>query len=250
MMDRRAFLGSLALLAAPLAAEAQTARKPPRVGLLTGGSEPGFRSRLEAFRKGLRELGYVDGQSIVLEYRFGNGNYARLPTLAAELVRLDVNAIVANGTPASLAAKLATASIPIVIFETADPVGLTFFGGAIGLLVDAAEVAMGFRTDVGLATATGGFFGKATSGVETEAVAVSLAGLIEAGAIREVATGTGTGACFFFLAACRCAVVDFTGEARISDASETVLLCPSDDFALSIILWSFSAKLSRSRSCA
>ena len=101
MMDRRAFLGTLAVLAATPAAGAQTARKVPRVGLLTGGSEPGFRSRLEAFRKGLQELGYVDGQSITLEYRFGNGKYDRLPALAAELVRLDVSAIVANGTPTS-----------------------------------------------------------------------------------------------------------------------------------------------------
>jgi putative ABC transport system substrate-binding protein len=111
------------LLAAPLAAEAQQAGKTHRVGLLTGGSEPGSRTRLEAFRKGLRELGYIDGQSIAVEYRYGNNNYDRLPALAAELVRLNVSVIVANGTPASLAAKQATSITPIVMFETADPVG-------------------------------------------------------------------------------------------------------------------------------
>lgn len=125
MLTRRRFLGTVSagLLAAPLAAEAQTGRKPARVGLLTGGSEPGFRGRLDAFRKGLRDLGHVEGQTVALEYRYGNDNYERLPALAAELVRLDVDVVVANGTPASLAARRATTSVPIVMFETADPVG-------------------------------------------------------------------------------------------------------------------------------
>ena len=124
-MDRRTFMSgvTLALLAVPLAAEAQPAGKVPRIGLLTGGSEAGSRTRFEVFRKGLRELGYVDRQTIALEYRYANDNYERLPVLAAELVRLDVSVIVANGTPASLAAKQATSTIPVVMFETADPVG-------------------------------------------------------------------------------------------------------------------------------
>jgi putative tryptophan/tyrosine transport system substrate-binding protein len=123
-MNRRAFVTGLsAVLAAPLGAGAQQAGNAYRVGLLTGGSEPGSRTRLEAFRKSLRELGYVDGTSIALEYRYASDNYDRLPALAAELVRLNVSVIVANGTPASLAAKQATSVIPIVMFETADPVG-------------------------------------------------------------------------------------------------------------------------------
>jgi putative ABC transport system substrate-binding protein len=90
---------------------------------LTGGSEAGSRTRFDVFREGLRELGYVDKQSVALEYRYANDDYERLPALAAQLVRLDVRVIVANGTPASLAAKQATSTIPIVMFETADPVG-------------------------------------------------------------------------------------------------------------------------------
>jgi len=124
-VDRRAFIGTVAggLLAAPLAGEAQPTGKVPRIGFLTGGSEAGSRTRFEAFREGLRELGYVDKQTIALEYRYANDNYERLPVLAAQLVRLDVTIIVANGTPASLAAKQATSTIPVVMFETADPVG-------------------------------------------------------------------------------------------------------------------------------
>ena len=124
-MDRRAFVGTLAggLFAVPLALEAQQAGKVPRVGLLTGDSEAGSRTRFAVFREGLRELGYVDKQTIILEYRYANDNYERLPGLRVELVRLDVSVIVANGTPASLAAKQATSTIPVVMFETADPVG-------------------------------------------------------------------------------------------------------------------------------
>jgi putative ABC transport system substrate-binding protein len=116
------FLLLLTLLAAPPAVEAQQAGKA-RIGLLTGGSESGSKARFEAFRKGLHDLGYVDGRSIVLEYRYGNADYSRLNALAAELVGLNVSVIVANGTPASLAAKQATSRIPIVMVETADPIG-------------------------------------------------------------------------------------------------------------------------------
>ena len=123
-MDRRRFLlTSLAgALAGPFGADAEQAGQI-RIGLLTGGSETGARLRNEAFRKGLHDLGYADGHSIALEYRYGNDSYERLPALAAELVRLNVSVIVANGTPASLAAKQATTTIPIVMVETADPVG-------------------------------------------------------------------------------------------------------------------------------
>jgi putative tryptophan/tyrosine transport system substrate-binding protein len=121
-MDRRAFIGTLAggLLAAPLAAAAQEykAGKVARIGRL----ELSSAGTDEAFRQGLRELGYVEGQNVVLEYRFAEGKAERLPNLAAELVNLKVDIIVAGGTPAPLAAKHATSTIPIVMAAAGDPV--------------------------------------------------------------------------------------------------------------------------------
>jgi putative tryptophan/tyrosine transport system substrate-binding protein len=124
MIDRRTFLLATAggLLAAPLAAEAQSAGKVARIGVLEyGGSVRG--PAHEAFRQQLRELGYVEGQNIVLEYRFAEGRADRLPDFAAELVRLKVDVIVAGGTPPPLAAKHATSTIPIVMAAAGDPVG-------------------------------------------------------------------------------------------------------------------------------
>ena len=110
------------LLAAPLAAQAQPAGKVSRIGFLFYGA-PGPSPELEAFRQGLRDLGYIEGQNISLEYRFANGRVGRLPELAAELVRLDLDVVVTPGTPASLAAKKATSTIPIVFAGVADAVG-------------------------------------------------------------------------------------------------------------------------------
>ncbi len=112
---------ALALLAAPLAAGAQPARKVARVGFLTNIAIPV--DLLAAFREGLRELGYREGQNLVVEYRSAEGRYERLLDLAAELVRLDVDVIVAGGTPAPIAARRATSTIPIVITNHGDPVG-------------------------------------------------------------------------------------------------------------------------------
>jgi putative tryptophan/tyrosine transport system substrate-binding protein len=109
------------LLVAPLAAEAQAPPKVPRIGFLSPFS-PTDGLRLEPFRQGLRELGYVEGQTIAIEYRFADGRPERLPALAAELVRLKVDILVAAGPPASEAAKQATSTIPIVFALTADPV--------------------------------------------------------------------------------------------------------------------------------
>ena len=124
-MNRRTFLCGLTLgtLCAPLAAGAQQPGKVARIGHLSFGSAtPG--SRLdEAFRQGLRELGYVEGQNIVIEYRWAEGRAERLPDLAAELVSLKVDIIVAAGTPAPLAAKHSTRTIPIVMSSAGDPVG-------------------------------------------------------------------------------------------------------------------------------
>jgi len=112
-----------AFLAVPLLAEAQPGDKV-RIGYLTGGSDnanPQFR---EAFRQGLRDLGWIGGQNIIVEYRFAEGRLDRLPDLAAELVRLKVAVIVATPTPAAVAARKATATIPIVMRGVGDPVGL------------------------------------------------------------------------------------------------------------------------------
>jgi putative ABC transport system substrate-binding protein len=121
-MDRRAFLGTLAggLLAAPLVAEAQTPGKVYRIGLLSPASQG---LGIEAFREGLRALGYVEGHNIVIEYRSAEGRFDRLPDLAAQLVLLKVDVIVAVVTQASLAAKNATSTIPIVMLAVGDPVG-------------------------------------------------------------------------------------------------------------------------------
>ncbi len=127
MISRRAFIETIVggLLAAPLAAEAQQARKVPRIGFLGTRTPSDTSSAFDAFRQGLRELGWVEGQNIVIEYRWAEGRYERLPTLAAELVRLKVDIIVAVTTPGIQAAKNATETIPIVMISgSADPVGL------------------------------------------------------------------------------------------------------------------------------
>jgi putative tryptophan/tyrosine transport system substrate-binding protein len=113
---------AMSLALAPLAAEAQQERKAQRIGLLAPRSASDALPFNEAFRRGLSELGWVEGQNIVIEYRFAEGSYNRLPDLAAELVRLKVDVIVAGGTAASAAAKNATGTIPIVMMSGGDPV--------------------------------------------------------------------------------------------------------------------------------
>jgi ABC-type uncharacterized transport system substrate-binding protein len=124
MTTRRAFIGTLAggLLAVPLAADAQLPAKVPRIGYLSPLSPTDNPHLLEAFRQGLRELGYVEGQNIAIEYRFAEGRPERLPALAAELVRLKVDVILTTAAPAPQAAKQATSAIPIVFAVTGDPV--------------------------------------------------------------------------------------------------------------------------------
>jgi putative ABC transport system substrate-binding protein len=123
-MNRRTFLGTLAggLLAAPLVAQAQPAGKVPRIGFLFSGAS-GPAREVDTFRQGLRDLGYIEGQNIAIEYRFAGGQVERLPELAAELVRLKLDVIVAPYTPPALAAKRATSTIPIVFAVVADAVG-------------------------------------------------------------------------------------------------------------------------------
>ena len=123
MITRRGFIGSLTggLLAAPLAARAQQAAKIARIGYL--GANPASNPHLlEAFRQGLRDLDYVEGRNLVIEYRDAEGKFERLPALAAELVALKVDIIMTGGTPAPLAAMQATRTIPIVFVNAGDPV--------------------------------------------------------------------------------------------------------------------------------
>jgi putative tryptophan/tyrosine transport system substrate-binding protein len=114
-------LVAVVLLAVSVIAEAQQPKKIPRIGVLRPGlaAAPNY----EAFRQGLRELGYVEGQNVVLEFRDAEGKAERLPDLAAELVRLKVDVIVTSSTPAIQAAKQATGTIPIVMGFSGDPVG-------------------------------------------------------------------------------------------------------------------------------
>jgi putative ABC transport system substrate-binding protein len=120
-VERRGFIvGTLSLLAAPLAAQAQPAGKVYRIGTLNLGS-PSRSPLAEAFWQGLRELGYVEGRNVIVEERWAEGRPERLPGLAADLVRLKVDVIVADGTVA-LAAKQATTTIPIVMPLSNDPV--------------------------------------------------------------------------------------------------------------------------------
>ena len=124
-MDRRRFLlTSLAgAVATPLGAGAQQAGKSWRVGLLSLGSASAAGSRLAAFKQGLRELGYVEGQNLAIEYRWAEGNEDRLSALAVDLVRLKVDVVVTQGSLATLAARRATTTTPIVFAVATDPVG-------------------------------------------------------------------------------------------------------------------------------
>jgi putative tryptophan/tyrosine transport system substrate-binding protein len=115
----------LSLIVAPLAVDTQPTKQVPRVGYLSIGSstDPARLRRFEAFRQGLRERGYVEGQTIALEPRWAEGMYERYPALAADLVRVPVDVIVAVGGAAAKAAQHATRTIPIVMSVVNDPVG-------------------------------------------------------------------------------------------------------------------------------
>ena len=147
-MDRRAFISgiTLAFLSAPLAAGAQPAGKVPRIGFISTTS-PGTAPATEAFVLGLRDLGYVEGQNITVEWRWGRGKTERFPEFAADLVRLKVDAIVAANPPAGHAARAATRTIPIVIPTMNDAVGDGFVaslarpgGNITGLSVHRREI--------------------------------------------------------------------------------------------------------------
>src|SRR5215472_13166115 len=123
-MRRRDFIKVVAgsVAAWPLAAHAQQPGKVPRIGFLGAASPSTFASRLEGFRQGLRDFGYIEGATITVEYRWAEGRYERLPELAAELVRSKVDLIITHTTPASLALKRATTTIPVVVALIGNPV--------------------------------------------------------------------------------------------------------------------------------
>src|SRR5690242_6369057 len=116
---------TLSMLVATSGATAQQQGKVPRIGILTPGSEASTPA-WEGFRQGLRDLGYVEGKDIILEYRFAAGKNELLPELAAELARLKVDVIMPGGTAATRAAQHATRTIPIVMGSISDPVGQGF----------------------------------------------------------------------------------------------------------------------------
>ncbi len=116
-------LVAMILLAVGVTAQAQQPKKVPRIGYLSATSPSANVGRIEAFRQGLRELGYVEGKNIVIEWRYAEGKFDRLPALAAELVRLKVDVIVTSGPQSTRVAKEATVTIPIVMGFDPDPVG-------------------------------------------------------------------------------------------------------------------------------
>jgi len=117
---------AVVLFAAPVVVEAQQTGKVSRIAFLSANSRAAMSARTEAFRQGLRELGYVEGGNVFIEYQYAEGQPDRLPALAAELVRLRVDVIVTEGTSATRVAKKATSTIPIVMAQDPDPVGTGF----------------------------------------------------------------------------------------------------------------------------
>jgi putative ABC transport system substrate-binding protein len=142
------------LLAFSFPAQAQQPKKVPHVAYLSASSASEALPRTEAFRRGLRELGYVEGNNIVLEFRYAEGKFDRLPALAADLVHLKVDAIVTAGPSVTRPAKEATAAIPIIMTNDSDPVGSGFVaslarpGGNITGLTGLARELSGKRMEI------------------------------------------------------------------------------------------------------
>ena len=148
-MNRKIFcfaLGAM-LFALCSSVEPQQPKKVPRIVYLAASPASANAGRLEAFRQGLRDIGYVEGENIVIEARYADGKFDRLPALAAELVRLKVDVIITAGPPVTRAVKEATATIPVVMAQDGDPVGNGFVaslarpgGNITGMSQLAAEI--------------------------------------------------------------------------------------------------------------
>jgi putative tryptophan/tyrosine transport system substrate-binding protein len=146
MRRRELIAGATGLIAYPLGASAQQARLP-LIGFLHSGSPGPFAHLVAAFREGLRETGYVEGQNVAIDFRWAEGNYDLLPSLALDLVRRDMAVIVAAGSSPALAAKAATRTLPIVFVSGGDPLGRGLVAGierpggnATGINVITAEL--------------------------------------------------------------------------------------------------------------
>ncbi len=165
-MKRREFIVALGLGAVafvrPFAARAQQGTKIARIGVLSGGTAAGTRERDKCFEEGLHQLGWIEGQNIVIERRWAEGNTARTPALAAEIVRLAPDLIVTSGTPSAQAVQRATSDIPVVFNMVSDPVASgivtslarpnanitgvsNFFPAMISKLLELIETASGAR---------------------------------------------------------------------------------------------------------
>ncbi len=141
------FAAVLVIAFSGVKAQAQQPGKVPRVGYLTAATPTSMAARVDAFRQGLRELGYEEGKSILITWRFAEGNLDRMPELAAELVRLKLDVIVTSAPPATHAVKEATSTIPIVMAQDSDPIGSRFVaslarpgGNITGLATLAPEI--------------------------------------------------------------------------------------------------------------
>jgi putative tryptophan/tyrosine transport system substrate-binding protein len=141
------------LLTSPTA-HPQQQRKIPKIGLLTSGSASSSGARLDVLQRGLRELGYVEGKNVAFEYRYGEDKFDRLPGLLDELIALKVDVLVITSTPAALAAKSATKTVPIIFSGVSDPVGVGLVdslarpGGNITGFTNIAPVLTGKRLEL------------------------------------------------------------------------------------------------------
>ena len=190
-MNRRAFIGIVggSILAAPLAAEAQPAQRMWRIGWLGDGSRTAREANtLSPLRDGLRELGYVEGQNLIIDARWSEGSDQQLARDAAEFVRLNVDVIVTHGSPAGLVAKRATTTIPIVVATAADFVGaglvasLARPGGNVTGTSDQAGEVLAKQIDL---------LGEAVPGLQRLAVLWQAANRSAARVARELETAAG-----------------------------------------------------------